>query len=42
MASSLEPYGLGVPNLDDRFRDLVNFTWQEMVEDGTYDVLYRY
>jgi len=37
-----EPYGLGVPNSDQRFRDLVNFTLQEMKADGTYDVLYKY
>lgn len=36
-----EPYGLGVPNYDDRFRDLVNFTLQEMKLDGTYDRLYK-
>ena len=35
-----EPYGLGVPNYDDRFQDLVNFTLQEMKLDGTYDRLY--
>lgn len=35
-----EPYGLGIPNYDDRFRDLVNFTLQEMKLDGTYDRLY--
>ena len=35
-----EPYGLGVPNYDDRFRDLVNFTLQAMKQDGTYDVIY--
>ena len=37
-----EPYGLGLPKGDHRFRDLVNFTLQEMKEDGTYDLLYRY
>ncbi|MEM7534702.1 MAG: transporter substrate-binding domain-containing protein [Chloroflexota bacterium] len=36
-----EPYGLGVPNYDDRFGDLVNFTLQEMKIDGTYDRLYE-
>jgi len=35
-----EPYGLGVPNFDHRFRDLVNFTLQEMWEDGSYARLY--
>lgn len=36
-----EPYGLGIPNYDSRFQDLVNFTLQEMKLDGTYDHLYR-
>jgi ABC-type amino acid transport substrate-binding protein len=36
-----EPYGLGVPNYDDRFSDLVNFTLQEMKLDGAYDRLYK-
>ncbi|MCX6046239.1 MAG: transporter substrate-binding domain-containing protein, partial [Chloroflexi bacterium] len=36
-----EPYGLGVPNYDGRFQDLVNFTLQEMKSDGTYDRLYH-
>ncbi|MEZ4713216.1 MAG: transporter substrate-binding domain-containing protein [Caldilineaceae bacterium] len=36
-----EPYGLGIPNYDDRFQDLVNFTLQEMMLDGTYDRLYQ-
>jgi polar amino acid transport system substrate-binding protein len=36
-----EPYGIGVPNYDGAFRDLVNFTLQEMAEDGSYDALYR-
>jgi formylglycine-generating enzyme required for sulfatase activity len=36
-----EPYGLGLPNFDDRFQDLVNFTLQEMKRDGTYDRLYH-
>lgn len=39
---SQEPYGLGVANFDHRFRDLVNFTLQEMAEDGTYATLYRH
>lgn len=34
-----EPYGLGIPNYDDRFQDLVNFTLQEMQQDGTYSRL---
>ena len=36
-----EPYGLGIPNYDDRFQDLVNFTLQEMALDDTYDRLYQ-
>ena len=36
-----EPYGLGIPNYDGRFQDLVNFTLQEMKVDSTYDRLYR-
>lgn len=36
-----EPYALGLPNYDDRFQDLVNFTLQEMAIDGTYQRLYR-
>jgi len=39
---SEEPYGLGLPQGDARFRDLVNFTLQAMKADGTYDLLYRY
>ena len=38
---SNEPYGLGLRPGDHRFRDLVNFTLQEMKEDGSYDLLYR-
>jgi ABC-type amino acid transport substrate-binding protein/formylglycine-generating enzyme required for sulfatase activity len=37
-----ENYGIGILNGDHRFRDLVNFTLQEMKQDGTYDLLYRY
>jgi ABC-type amino acid transport substrate-binding protein len=36
---SNEPYALGIPNSDTRFRDLVNFTLQEMKQDGAYDYL---
>ena len=36
-----EPYGLGIPNYDDRFKDLVNFTLQSVVLDGTYDRMYE-
>ena len=39
---SNEPYALGIPQGDHRFRDLVNVTLQEMKLDGTYDQLYRY
>lgn len=38
---SQEPYGLGIRKHDHRFRDLVNFTLQEIKADGTYDRLYR-
>lgn len=31
-----EVYGIALPNYDKRFRDLVNFTLQEMQQDGTY------
>ena len=34
-------YGIGIPNYDGRFQDLINFTLQEMKVDGTYDRLYR-
>lgn len=37
---SREPYGIGVRNNDSRFRDLINFTLQEMKFDGTYDAIY--
>lgn len=37
---SKEPYGIGVPKGDAEFRDLVNFTLQEMKLDGTYDLIY--
>lgn len=36
-----QPYGLGIPNYDGRFQDLVNFTLQEMAADGAYDRIYR-
>ncbi len=36
-----EPYGIGVPNYDADFRNLVNFTLQEMAADGSYSALYR-
>ncbi len=34
-------YGIGLPNYDGRFQDLVNFTLQEMKLDGTYDRIYN-
>ncbi|MGB0384855.1 MAG: SUMF1/EgtB/PvdO family nonheme iron enzyme [Ardenticatenaceae bacterium] len=37
---SEEPYGIGVSKGDAEFRDLVNFTLQEMKLDGTYDRIY--
>ena len=36
---SSESYAIGLPKYDHRFRDLVNFTLQEMKADGTYDRL---
>lgn len=36
-----EPYGLGIPNYDSRFQNLVNFTLQAMKLDGAYDRLYQ-
>ncbi|HMN31035.1 MAG TPA: SUMF1/EgtB/PvdO family nonheme iron enzyme, partial [Caldilineaceae bacterium] len=33
------PYAVGLPKNDDRLRDLVNFTMQEMKLDGSYDRL---
>lgn len=36
-----EPFVLGLPNNDQRFADLVNFTLQEMQQDGTYARLYQ-
>ncbi|NJL59455.1 MAG: transporter substrate-binding domain-containing protein, partial [Desulfobacteraceae bacterium] len=35
-----EPYGIGIPNHDSRFRDLVNLTLQAMKADGTYNAIY--
>ena len=35
-----EPYGIGVPNFDSELRDLINFTLQQMKEDGVYDAIY--
>ncbi len=36
-----EPYAIGARKYDHTFRDLINFTLQEMKTDGTYDRLYR-
>lgn len=36
-----EPYGIGVPNFDSQFRNLVNATLQTMKLDGVYDALYQ-
>jgi len=36
-----EPYGIGLPNFDSHFRNLVNATLQDMKLDGTYDALYN-
>ncbi|MCB0184117.1 MAG: SUMF1/EgtB/PvdO family nonheme iron enzyme, partial [Caldilineaceae bacterium] len=36
-----EPYSIALPNYDERFQDLVNFTLQEMKADGTYDRIAR-
>ncbi|MCB0211749.1 MAG: transporter substrate-binding domain-containing protein, partial [Anaerolineae bacterium] len=38
---SEEPYGVGVPHYDYQFRDLVNFTLQEIKRDCTYDRIYE-
>ncbi len=35
-------YAIGIPNQDERFQDLVNFTLQEMKQDGTYDRISRH
>ncbi len=37
---SQEPYGMGVPQFDPTWRDLVNFTLQELFADGTYAAIY--
>ena len=34
------PYAIGLANFDAGFRDLVNFTLQEMALDGAYDAIY--
>ena len=37
---SNEPYGIGLPENDSKWRDLVNFTLQDMWADGTYKKIY--
>lgn len=36
-----EPYALGLPPNDSSFRDLINFTLQQLQADGTYTKLYQ-
>lgn len=36
-----EPYGIGLPQDDSAWRDLVNFTLQDMWKDGTYMKIYN-
>jgi polar amino acid transport system substrate-binding protein len=38
---SNEPYGIGVPENDSDWRDLINFTLQDMWKDGTYMEIYN-
>lgn len=38
---SSEPHGIGVRENDSQFRDAVNFALMEMVEDGTYEEIFR-
>lgn len=37
---SNEPYGIGLPENDSAWRDLINFTLQDMWQDGTYKKIY--
>jgi len=37
---SFEPYGIGVPENESKFRDAINFLLQKSVRDGTYNRLY--
>jgi len=37
---SFEPYGMGVPENESKFRDTINFLLQKSVKDGTYSKLY--
>jgi len=36
-----EPYGMGLPQDDSAWRDIVNFTIQDMWKDGTYMTIYN-
>ncbi len=36
-----EPYGIGLPQDDSSWRDLINFTIQDMWKDGTYKKIYN-
>lgn len=36
-----EPYGIGLPENDSAWRDLINFTLQDMWKDGTYKKIYN-
>ena len=36
-----EPYGIGLPEDDSDWRDLINFTLQDMWKDGTYRKIYN-
>ncbi len=38
---SPEPYGIGLPEDDSRWRDTINFTLQDMWKDGTYMAIYN-
>ena len=35
-----EPYGIGLPQDDSAWRDIINFTLQDMWKDGTYKKIY--
>jgi polar amino acid transport system substrate-binding protein len=36
-----EPYGIGLPQDDSAWRDIINFTIQDMWKDGTYMTIYN-
>ncbi|MFP4167375.1 MAG: ABC transporter substrate-binding protein [Desulfonatronovibrionaceae bacterium] len=38
---SNEPYGIGLPEDDSKWRDTINFTLQDMWKDGTYMEIYN-